>query len=242
MKITPLDIQQQQFRMRFRGFDMVEVDNFLELLAGEFEELLKESNQLKEEDRRKLARISELEAVEKDLRETLVSVQRITDEMKNNARKEAELIIEEGKTEGRKIVQNAQAEARRGPDRIDGTPQAELPAELVAPGDVHVTTKRVMDSFHGTDLDTLIGRVFKADTVVLTGINTDTCVLATTFAAGNRGYRPVVISDCVASMRGLDQHWMALEIMSRSIAWVLTVDEFEAKVRGAGALDRTAVR
>ena len=132
-----------------------------------------------------------------------------------------------------RFSQNAQAEARRGPDRIDGTPQAELPAELVAPGDVHVTTKRLMDAFHGTDLDTLIGRVFKAETVVLTGINTDTCVLATTFAAGNRGYQPVVISDCVASMRGLDQHWMALEIMSRSIAWVLTVDEFKAKVKAA---------
>ena len=129
-----------------------------------------------------------------------------------------------------RVSQNVQAEARRGPDRIDGTPQAELPAGLVAPGDVHVTTKRVMDSFHGTDLDTLIGRVFQAETVVLTGINTDTCVMATTFAAGNRGYRPVVISDCVASMRGRDQHWMALEIMARSIAWVLTVDEFEAKI------------
>jgi cell division initiation protein len=119
MKITPLDIQQQQFRMRFRGFDMVEVDNFLELLAGEFEELLKEINQLKEEDRRKLARINELEAVEKDLRETLVSVQRITDEMKNNARKEAELIIENGKTEGRKMVQNAQAEALKIEEEIN---------------------------------------------------------------------------------------------------------------------------
>lgn len=132
-----------------------------------------------------------------------------------------------------RLSQNAQAEARRGPDRVDGTSQAELPAELVAPEDLHVTTKRVMDAFHGTDLDTLVGRVFRADTVVLTGINTDTCVLATTFAAGNRGYRPVVISDCVASMRGVDQHWMALEIMSRSIAWVLSVDEFQAKLQAA---------
>lgn len=132
-----------------------------------------------------------------------------------------------------RVSQNAQAEARRGPDRIEGTPQAELPAQLVAPGDVHVTTKRVMDSFHGTDLDTLIARVFKAETVVLTGINTDTCVMATTFAAGNRGYKPVVISDCVASMRGIDQHWMALEIMSRSIAWVMTIDEFTAKVQSS---------
>jgi nicotinamidase-related amidase len=50
------------------------------------------------------------------------------------------------------------------------------------------------------------------------------------FAAGNRGYQPVVISDCVASMRGVDQHWMALELMSRSVAWVMTVDEIKAKL------------
>jgi nicotinamidase-related amidase len=132
-----------------------------------------------------------------------------------------------------RLSQNAQAEARKAPDRVEGTIQAELPAELVQPGDVHVTTKRVMDAFTGTDLETLLSRVYKAETVVLTGINTDTCVYATTFGASNRGYQPVVISDCVASMRGLDQHWMALELMSRSLAWVLTVDEFTAKVTAA---------
>jgi nicotinamidase-related amidase len=139
-----------------------------------------------------------------------------------------------------KLSQNAQSEARRGPDRVDGTPTAEIPAELVAPGDVHVTTKRVMDAFHGTDLDTLLGRVFKAETVVITGINTDTCVYATTFATGSRGYQPVVISECVASMRGVDHHWMALELMSRSIAWVMTVDEFKSKVQAARMLEPAA--
>lgn len=145
MKITPLDIQQQQFRMRFRGFDMVEVDNFLELLAGEFEELLKELNQLKEEDRRKLARINELEAAEKDLRETLVSVQRITDEMKTNARKEADLIIEDGKTEGRKIIQNAQAEALRIEEEINRLKgqKAQFLASLSATIAMH---QRLLDS------------------------------------------------------------------------------------------------
>ena len=132
-----------------------------------------------------------------------------------------------------RLTQNAQAEARKAPDRIEGTIQAELPAELVQPGDVHVTAKRVMDAFVGTDLETLLGRVYRAETVVLTGINTDTCVYATTFGASNRGYQPVVISDCVASMRGVDHHWMALELMSRSIAWVMTVDEFTAKVTAA---------
>lgn len=135
-----------------------------------------------------------------------------------------------------RLSQNAQAQARRGPDRVEGMSTAEVPAELVAPTDVHVTTKRAMDAFHATDLENLLARAFRPDTVVITGINTDTCVYATTFAAGHRGYRPVVISDCVASMRGADHHWMALELMSRSIAWVVSVDEFKAKVLDAAAV------
>ncbi|MCC7107542.1 MAG: cysteine hydrolase [Chloroflexi bacterium] len=129
-----------------------------------------------------------------------------------------------------RLSQNAQAPARKGADRVAGTQQAEVPEVLVEPGDVHVTTKRVMDSYLGTDLERLLSKVFKAETVILTGINTDTCVYATTFGTVNRGFKAVVISDCVASMRGKDHHWMALELMSRSIAWVLTVDEFKAKV------------
>lgn len=119
MKITPLDIQQQQFRVRFRGFDMVEVDNFLDLLANEFEELLKDNNQLREEDRRKLARINELEAAEKELRDTLVSAQRMTEEMKNGARKEAELIIEEAKLNAQKIIDSGQSQVLQVENEIN---------------------------------------------------------------------------------------------------------------------------
>lgn len=139
MKITPLDIQQQQFRVRFRGFDMVEVDNFLDLLAGDFEELLKEMNQLREEDRRKLARINELGAAEKELRDALVSVQHITDEMKNNARKEAELILEEAKAQGRRIVENAQGEALKIEGEINQLKRqrAQFEASLRATFEMH---------------------------------------------------------------------------------------------------------
>jgi nicotinamidase-related amidase len=131
------------------------------------------------------------------------------------------------------LSQNAQAPARTGPSRLAGTRQAELPPEVVAPEDVHVTTKRVLDGYFDTDLDMLLRRVFRPDTVVLTGINTDTCVYATTIATSCRGYRPVVISDCVASTRGPESHAMALELMARSIAWVLTAEEFQAQIDSA---------
>jgi len=71
---------------------------------------------------------------------------------------------------------------------------------------------------------------------VLAGVNTDTCVYSTAFGASNRGYQTVVISDCVASMRGKDHHWMALELMARSIAWVLSVEELKAKLRAGASL------
>jgi len=139
MKITPLDIQQQQFRVRFRGFDMVEVDNFLDLLANEFEELLKENNQVREEDRHKAERINQLEAGEKELRDTLVSVQRITEEMKNNARKEGELIIEEAKLNARKILEGAQAQALQIEGEINQLKRqrAEFEASLRATVEMH---------------------------------------------------------------------------------------------------------
>ncbi len=130
-----------------------------------------------------------------------------------------------------KLTQNVQTGPRRIPDRREGSEQAEVPAILVAPGDVHVTAKKSLDSFLYTDLDFLLQRVYRAEAVVLCGINTDTCVYSTAFSASNRGYKTIVISDCVASMRGKDAHWMALELMGRSIAWVLTVEEFKAKLK-----------
>jgi len=129
------------------------------------------------------------------------------------------------------LSQNAQAGVRHIPDRLEGSPQCEVPGILVRPDDVHVTTKKSLDAFLYSDLDALLGRVYRAETVILAGINTDTCVYSTAFSASNRGYQTVVVSDCVASMRGKDHHWMALELMSRSIAWVLTLEELKDKLR-----------
>lgn len=114
---------------------------------------------------------------------------------------------------------------RTRPDRVAGSPESEVPASLQAPSDIHVTTKKGLDGFAHTDLDFLLRRILGVDNLLLSGINTDTCVYSTTFTAANQGYVPVVVSDCVTSMRGIDSHEMALELMSRSIAWVLTLDE-----------------
>ena len=116
-------------------------------------------------------------------------------------------------------------------DRVAGSPESLVPEQLQEPTDVHVTTKKSLDGFSGTDLQFLLQRTYNAKNVLLSGINTDTCVYSTTFTAANLGYTPVVVSDCVASMRGEDSHEMALELMARSIAWVMPGDEVLALLR-----------
>jgi cell division initiation protein len=90
MKITPLDIQQQQFTVRFRGFDIQEVDSFLETVANELEEQIKKNTELREELERKEARIWEYQNMEKTLKETLMVAQATSEEMKKNSQKAAE--------------------------------------------------------------------------------------------------------------------------------------------------------
>ncbi len=110
MRITPMDIRQQQFTVRmFRGFDVQEVDTFLEDLAADYETLLKENSLLKEQLQVLEERTRGLEDREKVLQETLVTTQRMVEEMKENARREASLLVREAELQSEKIVEAARA-------------------------------------------------------------------------------------------------------------------------------------
>lgn len=109
MKISPMDIQQQQFKGKmFGGLDAEDVDAFLQSVAGEMEELLRENDELKERVSRNAASIAEMEAREVQLRETMLAAQRITEEMKANAQKEAQLLVSEAEVKGERIVIEAE--------------------------------------------------------------------------------------------------------------------------------------
>ncbi|MBI5666188.1 MAG: DivIVA domain-containing protein [Nitrospirae bacterium] len=108
MRITPLDIQQKQFATRFRGFDMEEVDSFLELIREEMEELLRENANLREEARRFEKQLKEYKNIEVTLRDTLVKTQEMVEEYKSTAIKDAELIKKEAELKADEIVKGAQ--------------------------------------------------------------------------------------------------------------------------------------
>lgn len=116
---------------------------------------------------------------------------------------------------------------------IAGSPQTQLMPEIgPEPGDLIVDTKRRLSIFRETDLDLLLGDL-GVDTVVLCGINTNTCVLCAAFEAFNRDLRVVVVSDAVASMYGDDLHFFGLQNVARCLGWVVTCDEFAARVAKA---------
>ncbi len=108
MRITPLDIQQKQFPMKFRGFDVEEVYAFLEVVREEMEDLLRENASLKESIQRLENQTKEHKDMETTLRETLLTAQQMVEDYKTNARKEAELIVKEAEVRAESIVKLAQ--------------------------------------------------------------------------------------------------------------------------------------
>lgn len=111
-----------------------------------------------------------------------------------------------------------------------GSVEAQLMPDLdVRDEDYRVGSKRTFDSFFGTQLDILL-RSLGVDTLLIGGCNTNTCVLATVFGAYVRGYRSVVLSDCVASAYGQDLHAFALANIERRLGWVLGIDALQDKL------------
>lgn len=108
MRITPMDIRQQQFTVKmFRGFDVQEVDTFLEDLADDYETLMRENALLKEQLQSMEERLRGLEDRERVLKETLVTTHKLVEDMKQGAQREAELHVKEAEMRARKIVESA---------------------------------------------------------------------------------------------------------------------------------------
>ncbi|HEY8442033.1 MAG TPA: cysteine hydrolase [Xanthobacteraceae bacterium] len=112
---------------------------------------------------------------------------------------------------------------------IEGSRGTEIIPELFDSADYVVNNKKRLDCFYGTDLDMLLQNL-AAKNVCLMGINTNTCVLNTSFTAFNKNYRVVVLSDCVASMYGADLHVLGLQNVARCLGWVIDNATFRCKI------------
>jgi cell division initiation protein len=113
MRVSPADIRQQRFTVRFRGFDPQEVDALLEDVADDLEAALKDNAQLKQQLAAMEERTRGLAELEKLLQETLVTTHRLADDMKEAARRDADLHVREGELQREKILEAARSEEAR---------------------------------------------------------------------------------------------------------------------------------
>jgi len=108
MKVTPLDLRQAQFRSKLRGFDPDEVTPFLADAATELEQALKEIDRLRQDAIRNESVLDEFRERENALRNTLLTAQRLADQIKENAEVEAKTILREAESRADLILQKAQ--------------------------------------------------------------------------------------------------------------------------------------
>ncbi len=109
MKITPLDVARQDFPLSFRGYSRVEVDEFLTRLGTEYEQLVKENQSLKEEISFLGRKLEDFQAMEENLKGSLLLVQKVAEETRSNASREASQIL----TEAGSKVEHLHQEAER---------------------------------------------------------------------------------------------------------------------------------
>lgn len=110
---------------------------------------------------------------------------------------------------------------------IKGMPGCEVMPQLLDPTDFIIDAKKRYDCFIATDLDLSL-RSHGVDTVLITGVNTNSCVMATSTAACCRDYAVVAVSDCVDTMDGEQLHAAALQVIATAFGQVATADEIMA--------------
>lgn len=117
MRITPLDIRKQPFRRTWHGFDPDAVNSFLEMVASEYEAIIRQNSEFATQIKNLEQQIGNYTKIERVLNETLLTAQKATDEARVNAQKEAELIIKDAQIradryedESRQRVHNLESE------------------------------------------------------------------------------------------------------------------------------------
>lgn len=118
MKVTPLEIRSHGLKKSFKGYDVSGVEDLRDMAADALEEAAKEIMTLQEKLRDASERNREYAANENILRETITTAQRMVDDLKSNARKEAELVIAEARLQAEEIIRQAQSRASQVQDDI----------------------------------------------------------------------------------------------------------------------------
>ena len=120
MKVSPLDLRQLRFRTAFRGYDRAEVLALITEVADDYENALREVDRLRQEVSKMEALLNQHREHERDLRDTLITAQRVSDEIRTNAEAHARQIVREAEGRSDLLLQKTQARLEDVQREIDG--------------------------------------------------------------------------------------------------------------------------
>jgi cell division initiation protein len=120
MKVSPLDLRQLRFRTVFRGFDPAEVAALLAEVADDYENALRDVDKLRQEVTKMEALLNEHREHERNLRNTLLTAQKLSDEIRTNAEVQAKQILREAEGRSDLMLQKTQARLEDVQREIDG--------------------------------------------------------------------------------------------------------------------------
>lgn len=113
MKVTPLDIQQKRFHVAFRGYERTEVEAFLDVVREEMEGLVREVTELREFHQTYDERMRDYRDREDTLKSTMITTHKLVEDLRENARKEAALMVKDAEIKYQQTLERAREERLR---------------------------------------------------------------------------------------------------------------------------------
>jgi cell division initiation protein len=129
MKVTPLDLRQSRFKTVMRGYDKTEVTALLEAVADDYENTLRDNDRLRQELARLEAVLTQHRELEGSLKSTLISAQKVADDLRDTAQAEALRIVREAEGRAELLQQKALARLEDVQREIDGLKMKRREAE-----------------------------------------------------------------------------------------------------------------
>ncbi|MDI6713172.1 MAG: DivIVA domain-containing protein [Anaerosomatales bacterium] len=125
MKLTPLDIHHKEFSKSLRGYNEVEVDEFLDQVADELERLFKENIELSERIEAAEEKVRSYQEMERTLNNTLLAAQKSADDIIAKAKHEAEVVLKDAEVKAKEIIHNALQQKQKAQADLVRIKQAE---------------------------------------------------------------------------------------------------------------------
>lgn len=113
MPLTPLDIHNKEFGRRIRGYDEDEVNEFLDQVIKDYEAVIRENKELHNQVQIVQEKLNHFANIEDTLSRTIIVAQEAADDVKSNAKKEAELVLKEAEKNADRIINESLAKSRK---------------------------------------------------------------------------------------------------------------------------------